>query len=96
MDKVKPVFILCLGLGLFLGQATADAEFLGCYARCFVICCLNHCIHPLSEFSNDPQYFCKLGCAFSSCSNLSSKDNPNEKAVAGCVDSCLDPCTDHV
>ncbi|CAI0422628.1 unnamed protein product [Linum tenue] len=39
-------------------------------------------------------YFCKLGCAFSLCSNFSSRaTDPREEKVAACVDSCSTKCT---
>ncbi|KAI6671936.1 hypothetical protein NL676_006821 [Syzygium grande] len=107
MDKVKSVFVVCLVLGLFLGQSRAKFE--GCYVKCFIPCvitpgksltscafkCLKDCLLPPSDSLMDTQYFCTLGCASSSCINLSSKDNPGEKRVAGCVDSCSERCATH-
>ncbi|KAH7547315.1 hypothetical protein FEM48_Zijuj01G0296700 [Ziziphus jujuba var. spinosa] len=79
----------------------------GCFLLCVIIptntassCalqCLKNCIVPpsstlqLSETNSN--YFCKLGCASSLCSNYSTKQNPNSKKVEGCVDSCSGICT---
>ncbi|KAI3437255.1 uncharacterized protein J3R85_005708 [Psidium guajava] len=108
MDKVKSAAVVCLVLGLFLGLSRASFE--DCYMSCFILCaitpgnslfscsvkCLQDCIVPPSDSPRDTQYFCKLGCASSLCTNLSSKDNPGEKRVAGCVDSCSKTCANHV
>ncbi|XP_030464623.1 thionin-like protein 2 [Syzygium oleosum] len=107
MDKVKSVFVVCLVLGLFLGQSRA--KFQDCYKNCLIVCaitpgkslplcalkCLKDCIIPFSDSLRDPQYFCQLGCASYLCTNLSSKDDPGEKRVAGCVDSCSERCATH-
>ncbi|KAJ8560700.1 hypothetical protein K7X08_022560 [Anisodus acutangulus] len=37
--------------------------------------------------------FCKLGCAFSTCSALSTKHQPNGGKVDDCVGSCSRMCT---
>nr|XP_009794068.1 PREDICTED: thionin-like protein 2 [Nicotiana sylvestris]XP_016489072.1 PREDICTED: thionin-like protein 2 [Nicotiana tabacum] len=37
--------------------------------------------------------FCKLGCAFSTCSTLSSKHQPNGGKMDDCVGSCSRMCT---
>ncbi|KAK6264031.1 hypothetical protein QQP08_018766 [Theobroma cacao] len=87
---VGSVMMVCLVLGLLVGQSTAS--FQKCYAGCFILCvaippnpvfscaikCLNECIIPSStlESGKDTQYFCKLGCATSLCTDLSSKENP--------------------
>ncbi|KAL3721033.1 hypothetical protein ACJRO7_005796 [Eucalyptus globulus] len=110
MGKVKSVFMVCIVLGLFLGQS--GANFQDCYPACFILCaitpgrtlfscsveCLKDCIIPPSDSLSlrDTMYFCKLGCASSLCTNLSTKDNPREKRVAGCVNSCSKTCTDHM
>ncbi|KAF8027530.1 hypothetical protein BT93_E0435 [Corymbia citriodora subsp. variegata] len=108
MGKAKTLFMVCLVLGLFLGQSGANFE--DCYKVCFLLCaitpghtlfscsveCLKDCITPPSDSLRDTRYFCKLGCASTLCTNLSSKDNPGEKRVAGCVGSCSKTCTDHV
>ncbi|XP_030464622.1 thionin-like protein 2 [Syzygium oleosum] len=108
MGEVKSAFVVCLVLGLFLGQSRANFE--DCYKGCFILCaitpgqtlfscsfkCLKDCISPPSNNLRVTHYFCKLGCASSLCTNLSSKDNPGEKRVAGCVGSCSETCTHHV
>ncbi|KAB2623876.1 thionin-like protein 2 [Pyrus ussuriensis x Pyrus communis] len=61
--------------------------------------CLKDCIIPSrspldhSNIHKDNVYFCKLGCASSLCSNLSTKQNPEVEKVGGCVDSCSETCT---
>ncbi|KAK6284583.1 hypothetical protein POUND7_003535 [Theobroma cacao] len=103
---VGSVMMVCLVLGLLVGQSTAS--FQKCYAGCFILCvvippnpvfscaikCLNECIIPSStlESGKDTQYFCKLGCATSLCTDLSSKENPGEQKVGSCVDSCSETC----
>ncbi|CAA2994661.1 thionin-2.2-like isoform X2 [Olea europaea var. sylvestris] len=37
--------------------------------------------------------FCKLGCAFSMCSTISTKQKPNGEKVDNCVGSCSTKCT---
>ncbi|KAM3232810.1 hypothetical protein T459_17470 [Capsicum annuum] len=37
--------------------------------------------------------FCKLGCAFSTCSTLSTKHQPNGGKMDDCVGSCSRMCT---
>ncbi|KAL3721034.1 hypothetical protein ACJRO7_005797 [Eucalyptus globulus] len=105
MGKMKSVLIICLVLGLFLGKASAN--FKSCYRWCYIPCillprrtsfycsvnCVNKCLPPSSHSLNDTLSFCELGCAYSLCTNLSSKDDPGEEKVAGCVDSCKRTCT---
>ncbi|PON58929.1 Thionin-like protein [Trema orientale] len=42
---------------------------------------------------NNVIYFCKLGCASSLCTNISSKNDPRSEKVERCVDSCSETCT---
>ncbi|TXG68844.1 hypothetical protein EZV62_003779 [Acer yangbiense] len=86
------VFVI---LGLLVGQSAAD--FKSCYSNCFVICtiyggsavecvakCLKECTldtyssHTLKHTDD----FCKLGCATSLCTNLSTKLDPGFKGEA--------------
>lgn len=85
------LLIVCLVLGLLVGQSTAS--FKDCYKICFISCviggknlvkcaakCLKDCVLPASSVlnSNDAQGFCKLGCASSLCTNLSTKEDPGK------------------
>ncbi|KAJ4718172.1 thionin-like protein 2 [Melia azedarach] len=105
--KVESLLLVCLVLGLFVGQSSA--AFTECYEACFIICfltpgttlascatkCLKDCILPPNLHTlnlKDTQYFCKLGCATSMCANLSTKNNPAGKKVEGCVNSCSKTC----
>ncbi|EOY26334.1 hypothetical protein QQP08_020329 [Theobroma cacao] len=103
---VGSVLMVYLVLGLLVGQSTAS--FQTCYMGCFIWCvitpnntvfscsvkCLKDCIIPSFSFPSgkDTQYFCKLGCATSLCTDLSSKENPGEEKVGSCVDSCSETC----
>ncbi|KAJ4718173.1 thionin-like protein 2 [Melia azedarach] len=101
----RNLLIVCLVLGLLAGQSAAS--FKDCYKSCFILCvitpgknlvscagkCLKDCIIPFSlENLNDTRDFCKLGCASSLCTNLSTRDNPAEEKVESCVDSCSATC----
>ncbi|KAK7842736.1 thionin-like protein 2 [Quercus suber] len=89
-----------------LGDAcrAITASFQDCYSGCFILCfiqtrntlqcgfkCIKDCITPPSTGINS-QYFCELGCATYSCSNISTIGNPDGKKVADCVDGCSKPC----
>ncbi|VFQ83847.1 unnamed protein product [Cuscuta campestris] len=39
--------------------------------------------------------FCKLGCALSTCSSISTKHQPNKEEMNGCVGSCSDKCNNN-
>ncbi|KAF8027527.1 hypothetical protein BT93_E0432 [Corymbia citriodora subsp. variegata] len=108
MGKVKLILIICLVLGLCLGQT--GANFKSCYRWCYIWCsfesrhtpfycfikCMNKCLHSSSHRLYDIISFCKFGCAYSLCTNLSSKGDLGDEKVAGCVDSCSGTCTKHV
>lgn len=79
--------------GLLVGQSQAAFKecYETCFIICYITpgttlgsCaakCLKDCIFPpkLHTLSlQDTEYFCKLGCATSLCTNLSSKDNPGK------------------
>nr|GMC71179.1 thionin-like protein 2 [Ipomoea batatas] len=68
--------------------------------------CLKQCIFnsdannsTKAEESQDDELnthnFCKLGCALSMCSSLSSKHQPNKDKMDGCVGSCENRCTNN-
>ncbi|XVF86574.1 hypothetical protein PTKIN_Ptkin18bG0052900 [Pterospermum kingtungense] len=103
----RGLLIVCLVLGVVVGQSAASFQscYMGCFVLCVLIpqntvfaCsvkCLKDCIIPsFTDLSTlkDTQYFCKLGCATSLCTDLSSKDNPGEQKVGSCVDSCSRTC----
>ncbi|KAJ0075732.1 hypothetical protein Patl1_34108 [Pistacia atlantica] len=57
--------------------------------------CITSCLFPGPSKSlklKDPQYFCKLGCATSLCTNFSTKDDPAKEKVGSCVSSCSNTC----
>ncbi|XP_057514553.1 thionin-like protein 2 [Actinidia eriantha] len=97
-------FMVC---GMVAGQPTTT--FKECYVGCFILCiivpgnsafecsiqCLKTCIFPKSPqtFHDDNQHFCKLGCAASLCSNISTQQNPGGERVESCVGSCSEECT---
>ncbi|KAK6264033.1 hypothetical protein SCA6_019467 [Theobroma cacao] len=110
MEKrgVSAVLMVCLVLGILVGQSTAQGTNVLCYAACFIPCmadpntttfyctikCLKNCILPKSTVGGikDTQYFCKLGCATALCTNISTKEDPGEKKVGSCVDACSATC----
>ncbi|KAJ4827985.1 hypothetical protein Tsubulata_033224 [Turnera subulata] len=82
--------------------------YVGCFVLCVITpgnnpvkCgakCLKDCILPhsssLDGYSTEEKrlHFCELGCATTSCVNISTKDNPREEEVSRCVDSCANTC----
>lgn len=91
--RVRNAVLVCLVLGLLMGQCTAGLFFKLCYGACFTICmvkkphnpltcgfnCLKKCAAPAQtlDFQTNPHHFCKLGCATSLCTHISTKDNPS-------------------
>ncbi|CAL9010235.1 unnamed protein product [Prunus brigantina] len=106
--QVRCAVLVCLVLGLVMGQSTPQL-FQLCYGACFGICivkehnplkcgirCVKKCIltpEPSDGHQTNSLQFCKFGCATSLCTNISTKDNPNEQKVKNCVDSCSGTCT---
>ncbi|KAG6575557.1 Thionin-like protein 2, partial [Cucurbita argyrosperma subsp. sororia] len=64
--------------GITLGTCGAT-----CLAKCLFIASA-----PMDFNHMDTHYFCKLGCATSMCTKFSTKNDPSEKKVERCVDSC--------
>ncbi|KAH9714556.1 hypothetical protein WN944_022135 [Citrus x changshan-huyou] len=106
--KVESLLMVYLMTGLLVGQSQAAFKecYETCFIICYITpgttlgsCaakCLKDCIFPpkLHTLSlQDTEYFCKLGCATSLCTNLSSKDNPAGEKVEGCVNSCSKSCS---
>ncbi|KAL5824886.1 hypothetical protein ACOSQ3_020949 [Xanthoceras sorbifolium] len=105
-SRVELFFIVFLVFGLLAGQSAA--KFKDCYRFCMVLCtgsgknyiyraskCLKDCsrktvtsLDPLA----DTHYFCKLGCASTLCTKLSTIEDPAEEKVDGCVNSCSETC----
>lgn len=91
--RVRNAVLVCLVLGLLMGHCTAGLFFKPCYGACFTICmvkkphnpltcgfnCLKKCAAPAQtlDFQTNPHHFCKLGCATSLCTHISTKDNPS-------------------
>ncbi|OUZ99722.1 hypothetical protein BVC80_9063g95 [Macleaya cordata] len=98
------LIVTVLVLGLFVEQT--EASFMGCYAKCFLICsvqpfepipqcalgCFKQCHHPSSSI-DDLHYYCQMGCAASDCTNISTPQHPRAHEVEGCLNSCSDKCT---
>ncbi|KAI3463353.1 hypothetical protein Pfo_020016 [Paulownia fortunei] len=78
-----------------------------CFLSCMIdpsqtLCsCTTHCLKDciFSEIPNgvhedsDNLGFCELGCAFSTCSSISTRNKPNGDKVNNCVGSCSTKCT---
>ncbi|EEF34194.1 thionin-like protein 2 [Ricinus communis] len=107
--KAFMVVLLVFSLLVGQSYAAFSECYKECFLICLIISggcldscafkCLKDCILPLPATSSsldDKQQihdFCKLGCASSLCTNLSSKNDPGEKKVGSCVDSCSNRCT---
>ncbi|PSS01535.1 Thionin-like protein [Actinidia chinensis var. chinensis] len=103
--KVRALVVVVLVMGMLVGQSSAG--FKGCYAKCFMFCmikpphsalhcggkCLKHCIIPSSTAQPTGHDFCKLGCASTSCTNISTQAEPGEEKVESCVGSCSELCS---
>ncbi|WCJ40705.1 hypothetical protein M5689_021614 [Euphorbia peplus] len=89
-DCYKGCFIICV--------ITPGTTLFSCGTKC-----LKDCICPSTNNSslnslNNPQqthFFCKYGCALSLCTTLSSKNDPGEKKVEKCVNSCSVRCVEN-
>ncbi|KAL3840911.1 hypothetical protein ACJIZ3_025502 [Penstemon smallii] len=65
-----------------------------CTTHCFKDCIFQGILFQQdADHSSDNLGFCKLGCAFSMCSGISTKHKPNGDKVDGCVGSCSTKCT---
>ena len=88
------VIVFLVLVGLHAGQSTALFGIFGkCYKNCIKGCvptlnmlcpvnCLRQCIfHPTLAVENNASrthHFCKFGCAYSHCSNISTRDDPSQ------------------
>ncbi|PIN09845.1 hypothetical protein CDL12_17575 [Handroanthus impetiginosus] len=101
------VVVLAVGILSEKSSASFKDCYTKCFVFCMIepsqtLCsCTTHCLkdcifqeiqNDLHEQDSDNLGFCKLGCAFSMCSNLSSKRTPNGDKVDGCVGSCSNKC----
>ncbi|KAL2493388.1 Thionin-like protein 2 [Abeliophyllum distichum] len=101
------VVVLVLGMLSGLSSASFKDCYTKCFVFCMIeptqtLCsCTTHCFKDCI-FSDTPQDvhedmdnlgFCKLGCAFSMCSTISTKQKPNGEKVDNCVGSCSTKCT---
>ncbi|KAJ7962958.1 thionin-like protein 2 [Quillaja saponaria] len=104
---VRSVLILTLFLGMLVGQSAADFKecYPVCLFTCAIsgtkwyICplkcttdCLTQEASVLDTSQIDNAHFCKLGCAVSKCSQLSTENNPAVNKVDACVNSCSRTC----
>ncbi|XP_022884983.1 thionin-like protein 2 [Olea europaea var. sylvestris] len=107
--RILRAVVLVLALGMLTGQSCASFKdcYTKCFIFCMIepsetLCsCTTHCLKQCI-FSDSPQGvhedkdnlgFCKLGCAFSMCSTISTKRKPNGEKVDNCVGSCSTKCT---
>ncbi|KAL5822975.1 hypothetical protein ACOSQ3_020942 [Xanthoceras sorbifolium] len=91
MEKrgVQSLLMVFMILGLLVGQSAASLQT--CYPICLVPCmiieknllkcagmCLKKCIFKPSSMDSQKEnhYFCKLGCATTVCTNISTKEDP--------------------
>ncbi|XP_027125384.1 thionin-like protein 2 [Coffea eugenioides] len=102
------VMVVVLGLLVGQSAASFKDCYAKCFIFCMIepsqtLCscsthCLKDCIFPesqndLREDQKDNVNFCKLGCAVSICSSISSKGKPNGDKMDDCVGSCSKTCT---
>ncbi|OUZ99710.1 hypothetical protein BVC80_9063g81 [Macleaya cordata] len=105
--SVKPIammlIITVLVLGMFVKQTTAT-DFSLCYVECMRGCsrsiefhdCPDECTRECQDAAataNDLHYYCRVGCASSSCTHISTPHDPRANEVEGCVNSCSNKCT---
>ncbi|ONI15988.1 hypothetical protein PRUPE_3G072600 [Prunus persica] len=78
---------LCANIITAENPGQSQATFQECYAGCMLVCfikqhkigcfakCLKSCFVIPTDIQAKPEHYCKLGCATSLCSNISTKDN---------------------
>jgi len=83
--RIGSLYVVFLVVVLLAGQCTASFD--DCYKGCFLSCaispdnavftcavrCLKDCIF---NFASPNHHSCSMGCASSSCSHISARDNP--------------------
>uniref|UniRef100_A0A5B7C7R7 Thionin-like protein 2 n=1 Tax=Davidia involucrata TaxID=16924 RepID=A0A5B7C7R7_DAVIN len=105
--NLRSAVMIVLVLGLFVGQSTASFKkcYAKCFLFCMInipptvlpcaVKCLKDCIIPKPTHhltQENTHYFCKLGCASSLCTNISTIQNPGEEKVESCIGSCSETC----
>ena len=90
--KYVSLLLLCFLMGVLVKESTASFKscYQGCFILCIITpnqsaisCpfkCLIDCIKPsfpIDFTHRDNDYFCKLGCASSLCTNFSTKEFPS-------------------
>ncbi|RVW88000.1 Thionin-like protein 2 [Vitis vinifera] len=108
--SIRALVMVGLVMGMLVGQSTASFKdcYTKCFIFCIItpnntafscsLECLKDCVipsHPLDIETADTTYFCKLGCASTLCTNLSTKKNPAGEKVESCVNSCSNKCTEY-
>ena len=93
--SIRALVMVGLVMGMLVGQSTASFKdcYTKCFIFCIItpnntafscsLECLKDCVipsHPLDIETADTTYFCKLGCASTLCTNLSTKKNPGNKS----------------
>ncbi|KAI5660579.1 hypothetical protein M9H77_29372 [Catharanthus roseus] len=102
------MLVLAMGLIVDQSCASFKDCYAKCFVLCMIepsqtLCscttqCFKECIFSnpttVNEFHEQTSNydFCKLGCAFTMCSDISKKDKPNGEKVDGCVGSCSKTC----
>ncbi|KAF8364852.1 hypothetical protein HHK36_033167 [Tetracentron sinense] len=100
--SLRAIVLMVVVLGMLEGHCTS-AFFFKCYGKCFSDCmrithspvcavtCLKQCL--TSSSTSNTNNFCKLGCALSSCSTISTAQYHRVEEVEDCVDNCSKTCT---
>ncbi|KAK9102160.1 hypothetical protein Sjap_019414 [Stephania japonica] len=96
-------FQSCYGPCFLLCAITPDTTLSSCALQCLKQCIISYISSPPSSSPSlvrddrrrSLHYYCKLGCAASLCTNISTRGKPDGEAVEGCVKTCSDLCTNH-
>ncbi|KAM7480427.1 hypothetical protein LguiA_028640 [Lonicera macranthoides] len=94
VDSFKDCYVKCFVFCMIEPSQTLCS----CSTTCLKSCIFPADSHPFQLHHNDVgadnfNDFCKLGCASSLCSNISTKHNPNGEKMENCVGSCSKRCT---
>ncbi|KGN45343.1 thionin-like protein 2 [Cucumis sativus] len=87
----------CYATCFVICAITPGVAFSDCPLRCLQACIVPS--FPIDDADvvhrqqQQNHFFCKLGCAASSCTKFSTKQNPGERKVGRCVDSCSQTCS---
>ena len=88
-QHIKSILVIALIFAMLMGHS--NASFAGCYAKCFIPCliggnavlcgikCVPQCIGKKTsaqDITKDTDYFCRLGCASTLCTQLSTEQDP--------------------